>query len=384
MRKAGRRITLGIATGAVLAGMIWFFGLRGGNEEVPRLAQGSPTPKMEGTGKSAASRGEKRPPEEDRGAKELAKEITRVHAALGISGEFRENPGASRAALESLRRRLLDAPIDTATQAVMDFLKSGRDAATGGDFLVGEGGLLESTPTMRLMMLDALGQIDPLAAADYSRELLPGVGSGAESAVALRNLDWGGRAEDAGLFREFTLRHLSHAGWAAAPDAGYLEGYDAAVRLGDPVVVGILARRIQEDSSGAVANAATLALERLTENADAEFLLSLTAEDRLSPGQRGELLARADIGSPDQRTAVEALLLERGRDEARSVFLKAFPLASHSIGPRLITEEKLPGADERLAADAEALEVVEEWMGDARFESLRGELGKVAERLREY
>jgi hypothetical protein len=31
-----------------------------------------------------------------------------------------------------------------------------------------------------------------------------------------------------------------------------------------------------------------------------------------------------------------------------------------------------------------ALEVVEEWQGDARFEALRGELGKVAERLREF
>lgn len=294
------------------------------------------------------------------------------------------NPAGARRILEHLKRRLERAPIGEAAAAIVEFLRSGRDAATGLEFEVGEGGVLEGAPSLRVALLDALGGVDPLAAAEYSRELLPQVSSGAESAVALRNLDWGGRAGDAAVFREATLRHLSHAEWAASPEAGYLEGYDAAVRLGDPVAVGILARRTQEDSGEAVANAAWLALERIAGSGGAPVLEALGSEERLAPGRAGELLALADVGDPGQRAVVEELLLDGGRVETRAVFLKAFPLASHSVGPRLITEENLPNADERLAADAAALEVVEEWLGDPQFETLRGELEKVAERLREY
>lgn len=373
-----------VIAGAVAGLLAWFWWAGGGDPDNSTGTQTSPTPQADGSGMVSPDREGTGSSDGGQQAGDLATEITSVHAALGASNRFRGNPGESRSALEKLRSRLMEAPIDIATQAAIDFLESGRDARTGGDFLVGEGGLLESAPTMRLMMLDTLGQIDPLAAADYSRELLPRVGTGAESAMALRNLDWGGREEDAEWFRVFTIKHLANPDWAAAPDAGYLEGYDAAVRLGDQVAVGILARRIQENSNEAVASAARLALERLTENTNAELLRSLVDEDRLSPAQAGELLARADAGDQEQRDALERMLLENGREEMRAAFLKAFPLASHSIGPRLITEENLPGAEKRMAADAEALEVVEEWMGDARFESLRGELGKVAERLREY
>jgi len=294
------------------------------------------------------------------------------------------NTAEARRILERLKRKLNQAPISEAAGAIVEFLRSGRDAATGLEFEVGEGGVLEGAPSLRVALLDVLGGVDPLSAAGYSRELLPQVTNGSESALALRNLNWGGRAEDAALFRDATLRHLSYEDWAASPETGYLEGYDAAVRLGDPAVVGILARRTQADSSEATTNAAWLALERLAGSGSAPVLESIAAEKRLTPGRAGELLALADVGDPGQRAVVEELLLDGGRVETRSVFLKAFPLASHSVGPRLITEENLPAADERLAADAVALEVVEEWLGDARFEALRGELGKVAERLREY
>jgi hypothetical protein len=294
------------------------------------------------------------------------------------------NPTEARRILEWLKRRLEQAPIGEAAGAIVEFLRSGQDSATGLEFEVGEGGVLEGWPSLRVALMDALGGVDPLAAAEYSRELLPRVSNGSESALALRNLDWGGRAGDAALFRDATLWHLSNAEWAASPGSGYLEGYDAAVRLGDPVAVGILARKTQEDAAGPVANAAWLALERLAGSSNAPVLEAIAEEERLAPGRAGELLALADVGDPGQRAVVEALLLDDRRAGTRAVFLKAFPLASHSVGPRLITEENLPGADERLAADAVALEVVEEWQGDARFEALRGELGKVAERLREF
>lgn len=282
--------------------------------------------------------------------------------------------------LEGLDRE----PIGAAAAAIVGFLRSGRDAATGLEFEVGEGGVLEGAPSLRVALLDALGRIDPLAAAEYSREMLPGVSKGAESSVALRNLDWGGRSEDAGLFREATLRHVSNAEWAASPDAGYLEGYDAAVRLGDPVIVGVLAQRIQEDPSGAVANAALLALERLAGSGNAEVLGSIAAEERLDSARAGELMARADVADPEQRAVVEAFLESPVEGAVRESFFKAFPLASHSMGPRLMTEETPMDADERMAADGAALEVVEEWLRDSRFGNSTQELEKVAERLREY
>jgi hypothetical protein len=313
---------------------------------------------------------------------QLRSQLEEAWSALMQTGGA--NPTEARRILERLKGRLEQAPIGEAAGAIVEFLRSGRDAATGLEFEVGEGGVLEGAPSLRVALMDALGRVDPLAAAEYSREMLPQVSKGSESALALRNLDWGGRAGDAALFRDATLWHLSNAEWAASPGAGYLEGYDAAVRLGDPVAVGILARRAQEDGAGPMANAAWLALERLAGSGSAPVLESIAAEERLAPARTGELLALADVGDPGQRAVVEALLLDDRRAGMRAEFLKAFPLGSHSVGPRLITEENLPGADERLEADATALKVVEEWLGDPRFEPLRGELGKVAERLREY
>jgi hypothetical protein len=375
---------LGAVAVVVVVALLWLAGIVFLAPEEPSAHSGGvPHPAEESlAGKTPAAR----PEVDSQGGGEAGGDLRRLleEAWTGLAQTGGANPAEARRILERLKRRLDQAPIGEAAAAIVEFLRSGRDAATGLEFEVGEGGVLEGAPSLRVALLDALGGVDPLAAAEFSRELLPQVSSGAESAVALRNLDWGARVEDAVVFREATLRHLSNAEWAASPEAGYLEGYDAAVRLGDPVVVGILARRTQEDSGEAVANAAWLALERLAGSGSAPVLESIAAEERLAPARAGELLALADVGDSGQRAVVEALLLDDGRAGTRAVFFKAFPLASHSVGPRLITEETLPGADERLAADAVALEVVEEWLGDARFEALRGELGRVAERLREF
>jgi hypothetical protein len=63
--------------------------------------------------------------------------------------------------------------------------------------------------------------------------------------------------------------------------------------------------------------------------------------------------------------------------------LMAFPLASHTVGPRLMTDEKFPNADERREADEAALEAVRAWLEDKRFARHKESLEQVATRLEE-
>src|SRR5690606_6970305 len=61
--------------------------------------------------------------------------------------------------LDVLRERLLSMPPEQATAEIRAFLATGNDSALRSEFEIGEGGALDGAPTLRVFLLDLLGQI---------------------------------------------------------------------------------------------------------------------------------------------------------------------------------------------------------------------------------
>ncbi|NJR41529.1 MAG: hypothetical protein HC767_01575, partial [Akkermansiaceae bacterium] len=80
--------------------------------------------------------------------------------------------GESAAILQQLRDSIRKADAQSAAAAIIEFLKSGRDADTKLPFKVGSDGILEASPTLRTALLDLLPSLDPGAALDVAREVM--------------------------------------------------------------------------------------------------------------------------------------------------------------------------------------------------------------------
>jgi len=141
--------------------------------------------------------------------------------------------GKVRHGLAELSQELGAAGTNAASAAIRRFLDSGSDGPTGMQFKVGARGTLEGAPTLRTFLLDYLGQIDPAAAASYSKAVLSASQSPDEWALALRNIARGDGSSDArALLEQKTSELLRRDDWQHDPTVGYLEAFDVAVYLG--------------------------------------------------------------------------------------------------------------------------------------------------------
>jgi hypothetical protein len=97
-------------------------------------------------------------------------------------------------------------------------------------------------------------------------------------------------------------------------------------------------------------------------------------------------MARLDPQFPDQAAAVDQYLRDPARtDEEAAVFLKAFPLRSATTGTRLYGLPPAPYQRDQIAAgDRAALFLVERWLVDPEFESIRPELTTLQKRLDQW
>lgn len=383
---ATRRVRFAAAAiGVFLVLAAWIFFQTGSREpqfKGPATLLRHPAPEQSGNAPEANAFAELQKSHNASGG--LFAEILSIHSILATPADG-PDAAESRRLLERLRTEFDKAPLDASASAIIAFLDSGRDAITGLDFRVSDGGILDEAPSLRTALLDALGRVDPIEAAAYSKKILSGSPSSPEFALALRNLEWGGHSEsDFELFRRHTLRFLEDDSRALSAEAGYLEGFDAAVRIPDPAVIGILAKRAATQAGRGVQQAALLALDRLSESGDPLVLRAIATDSRIPAIRRAEFLARTDVRDPDQKILLEEFLLHTGNAEAREHFFKTFPLASHTVGPRLITEEDFADAGARRESDAAASAVLKEWMADPRFSSHKQHLGDAIERMRDF
>jgi hypothetical protein len=292
----------------------------------------------------------------------------------------------ARRILAELRAELSAMPTNEAVAAIRQFLDSKADADTHLGFKVAQNGLLDEAPTLRTFLLDELARLDPAAAADYSKVILSSMDSPDEWAVALRNLAWGDTSADArALLEEKTGELLNNQSWQQNPSAGYLEAFDVAVYLGDSQLLPTLSNLINQPNNPAVAHAAYLAMDRLVINNPATMLATLETQPNLMQGYettRADYFARANVSDPQQLQILENYLLNPQISPPEiAAFAGIFPNANYMISPNLLTQTKTPNRAALVSRDAASLSVVQQWLADPRFASLRPSLQMTEVRL---
>jgi len=305
-------------------------------------------------------------------------------SAAGLQSS--QEPASVRQRLEELRQALAHANKDEAVAGIRKLLDARIDAPTHQGFSVSANGFLNEAPTLRVFLLDYLGQLDPEAAAEYARKILGTKDSADEWAVALRNMARGDNsAEGRALLEQKTGELLREQPWYQNPSVGYLEAFDVAVYLGGANLMSALTDLVRKQDNPAVAHAAFLALDRLVVNDPATTLAALQAAPELMQGReltRANYFARADVRDPQQRQILEKYLFDPRIGPAElDAFAGVFPNANFMISPNLLTQTPTPDHAALVARDAESLRVVQQWLGDPRFANLHPGLEKLTSRL---
>ncbi len=287
-----------------------------------------------------------------------------------------------------------------AAAAIITFLNSGKDAPTGLDFIVGEDGVLSEAPTMRVALIDFLGQTEPFQALEYSRSILTQPITPDEFAVALRNLAWlnPDRKYDAELRDHFSSM-LDQQDWLSNPSAGFLEAFDIALHLGGEDMAkqlgGVLRmdaydqnnRLIGEPESHPVNRAAFIALDRLMIR-EPQTIIGIFKKDpswlEWAGEHRVSLLARLDPREPTQRAFLREILTKPDffTPEELEYFSELYPNANGFSGNRLVTSREPVVAQEDL--DKAALATVQAWQLDPQFAAVKAQLKMIESRLTSF
>jgi len=288
--------------------------------------------------------------------------------------------------LARLRELLATGSTNEISQAIRGLLDSKIDAPTGEEFKISDHRFLSQAPTLRTLLLDYLGQIDPAAAAQCARLILADKNSPDEWAVALRDLALGDSSADGHLLLQQKMAELlGYQPWQQNPSVGYLEAFDVAVYLGGTSLVPALADMVRQQDNPALANAAYLALDRLIIADPAALLAALLAQPSLMQGReqtRADYFARADVRDSQQRSLVESYLLNPQMSGIElQQFANVFPNGNFMVSNNLLTPKPLMDQPTLAARDAASLQAVQEWLADPRFANIRPQLQTIASRL---
>jgi hypothetical protein len=295
---------------------------------------------------------------------------------------------ASAADLEALRQKLLGADPRVAIAAILEFLRSGDDAATGLEFGLGPGGLLSGAPTMRTFLMDLLGQISRNtgsdAAASFARTVLQTKTTPEEWALSLRNIGW--HEPTATAYLSSKMREmLAEPVWTATPSPGLLEAFDVIVFSGDPTWIPALAEMARGTGGGLtdLQRAALVALDRLSESsplAVMNFLNANPGELADKPMLRADYYAKVDLTQPAQQTALEAYLSRQdvGLDE-KTKLIKELAAPASFISDSLLTKPLV--VQNENARQQALVKTLSTWANSNRFPQLTGAIQQVLPRL---
>ena len=294
----------------------------------------------------------------------------------------------SRKVLDELRSHLAAMPKPDAISLLRLALESGTDAATGLDFKPdGKGGLTDVS-SLRVFLLDQLRALDPEAAREFARAILARPTTADEWALSLAVVATDPTSAGREFLRQKSREMVLHEPWQREPSAGFLEAFDAFVFNRDTEFVPELSSMLAQTNNRALAHAAFLTLDRLVQAAPAVTLDSLLQQPGLGmtrEATRAGYFARADVRDPAQLGVLEKFLLSSsiGSSE-RDRFLAGFPGANFMVSANLLTSSATPPGSEIAARDQATLRVVEGWIKDAQFASLRPGLESVRRRLEKF
>ena len=197
--------------------------------------------------------------------------------------------------------------------AIMDFLKTGKNASTGELFSVGPKGVLSTSPTLRVMLMDQLGSLSSeaqsTAAVDSARSILQTQGSADEWAVSMRNLAWLD-PNSGDLLKQKAAEMLTNDSWAANPSTGMLEAFDVMVHTSATEMIPTLASLVGQTDSP-LSRASSVALDRLAEQHPVETASYLLANPSVMndlPQVRADLFSKSNLNDPQQRQLLETYL----------------------------------------------------------------------------
>ena len=289
-----------------------------------------------------------------------------------LLAKLRRN-GVNASDLAALRRELFANPA-AGIAAIRRFLATGEDSATGQRFAVGAGGTLEGSPTLRIFLLDVLGQLSHTAGggagAEVAREILAKKESPDEWAVALRNLAWD-EPKSLPFIAEKMHEMLAYEPWTATPTSGLLEAFDVIVFSGDASFMPTLSN-FAHGGNTALQRAATVALDRLAENSPLAVMNYLNANPTTIadlPFVRADYFAKANLGNSEQRKAVEVYLDRADVTDAEKVkFLHAIASPGSFVSDSLLTTSRPP--DDAGARYAGIAAATAEWTRANRFPAL--------------
>ena len=295
----------------------------------------------------------------------------------------------NRKLLAELRQFLDALPAEIASREVQSFLAGRKDAATGLDVTVTKEGRLGDASSLRVFLLDYLGQIDRPAAGVLAVQILSRYTTPDEWAVSLRNYAWAnpGPASD-GYLQGKSRELLSNPEWVKDPSAGFLEAFDTIVYAHGTVLAPALAELVRDKDTRATAHAAYLTLDRLTLAEPTAIFKQLVEQPDLMQGReqtRANFLARADVREAEQRAVLEQYLLDPARTgQELTTFAGLYPNANFMISNNLLTPTVTPKREELIAHDRAALETIREWQNDARFRDLKPHLETMRARLETF
>jgi|GEM_PF-7032343 len=341
-------------------------------------------------GKSAESPAEELPDGrtglgEDPHLRAVTDNLERLLGELRTSGD----PETAAAIAGLLRDSLAEASV----AAILAYLESGRDAGIEAGFVVGAHAFLESAPTVRVLLLDLLGEIDVRAAAEYSKSIFAGSRSADEWAIALRNYTAGHdlrspeRALADGYLTDRVAEALGRSEWVAGPSVGFLHTLDFAVLAPDPTSVGALAGFLSAENEAvhpAVRRVATGQLWRMAHRDFTGTLGLLEASNAigsLAADERAVLLAHADVREGAERAAVEAYLADDLAPGELERFAEVFPYFGLEVTNHLATQNGAVDMNDDADAVLETYAAVREWRRDGGFAGKDEALGRIEARL---
>lgn len=318
------------------------------------------------------------------GALELAEDLRALRGLL-VGGL---PPAEAARRLEEIARRLRVLPPDLAAAVLILMLDEGLNAATGLPFKVGLGGNLETASTLRVWMLDLLGQVDPAEGARYARRIYERHDSADEWAIALRN-DWrvSAPAGQIAEVRQRALELINDARWAETPSAGFLEAFDLTVATMAWEAVSRLEQMLAPAQGAELRRASWVALDRLALETPADFLPILAQRPdwlKTQPLVRAGLFARADLASERERIAVESYLTRPNLTaEEGAKFFALAPNVNATVSYNLATTARVPTLHDAARLDRAALQALQSWQTRAEFQRWREVMDSAEVRLRE-
>lgn len=271
--------------------------------------------------------------------------------------------------------------------AILDFLKTGKDALTGEGFQVGENGVLEAANTLRVFLLDHLGTLCREAgskeALDMAKQILSGFGSADEWAVCLRNTAWLD-PQSQPLLTSKMQEMLSHEPWLKEPSIGMLEAFDVVAYSGSLDLIPRLSGFLQHNDDHPLWRASIVALDQMATLHPAEVVDWLSKNPEMlneHPMQRADLYSKVDLTDPAQKQAIEAVLARQDLSvKERSKILSGLLTPGNFLSNNLLTKQPVFNeATERRRLDL-VNQIGSEWLASGRFSDLTSALNDLVKR----